>query len=139
MMRLIIPFILFCIVFSWNPLTNACEFETGVSLRNEDNVTYKIHYSPMTSTTRICWIKKPTDKIKNGIGWAHHRKIKGFKILEEKSSGILSSILTAAIDPHTEVCCLCVNRCTIKIEKIGKFSVGNGKTIVIKHGQAYLQ
>ncbi len=133
-MKLLIIFLVTCTVLLSHSIINGCEYESGVSLRNEDNKSYKISYSPYLLTTRICWIKQPTNKTKNGVEWAHSRKIKGFKILKTRSDTLI-----AVISPYTEVCCICVYGCTIEIETIGEINAGNGKTIVIKNGTVFLE
>lgn len=128
---LIIIFLITSTLFS-NSIAKACDYASGVSLRNEDNVSYKIHYSPNPFTTRICWIKNPKETVKNGVVGAHRRSVDGFKVIENRSGRI-----TAIVAPNKEICCICVDCCTIKIDKIGEVTFDDGKTIVIRNGKIF--
>ncbi len=127
-----ILFLLTFFIISISPLLSL-EFENGVHLINEDNISYKIVYTNTILTTTICFVSKPAYTIKNGLAPARLRTVKGFKILSEEKSGFNSSKITAIIGPQTTVNCLCVRSCSIDIIDTAKINSLNGKTVIIKN------
>jgi len=122
-MKIIIVLSLFCFIL------NAGDYENGVHIKNKDDKVYKISFFHNSMTTKICNIKKPTKKIKNGIVAIADRKDKNFKVISKKNE------IVGEISKKSTVNCICVRSCEVKVDGIGKKSLKSGQVLIIEKGK----
>ncbi|RHX84480.1 hypothetical protein [Leptospira stimsonii] len=125
-----------CIFLSSSLFSN--EFRTGVHLINRDRVSHEIVYTEsMVPSSKICFVKKSTKAMKNGIAPIPLRKNeKGFRILSRESDPQKFQIITkVVIDAETVVPCLSMELDSIGFkEKAWNQRVKN-QTLTIKNGE----
>jgi hypothetical protein len=116
------------------------DFIDGVHIQNKDDKTYIIKFNHYSMTTKICNIKKPTDKIKNGIASVVDRKDKNLKITKkEKEKNFVGDKITAKINKNSNVDCICVRNSYIEVVGIGKKSLKSGSILIIKNGKLIIK
>lgn len=129
------PYIL-SILFS--SALSAQEFRTGVHLINRDRVSHEIVYTEsMVPSSKICFVKKSTKTMKNGIVPIPLREnVKGFRILSrENDSQKFQTVTKAVINAETVVSCLSMELDSITFEKKTWNQTVKDRTLIIENGE----
>ncbi|TGM57064.1 hypothetical protein [Leptospira adleri] len=127
---------LICIFLSSSLFSN--EFRTGVHLINRDRVSHEIVYiESMVPSSKICFVKKSTKAMKNGIVPIPLREnVKGFRILSrENDPQKFQTVTKAVIDAETLVSCLSMELDTISFEKKTWNQSVKDRTLIIENGE----
>ncbi len=115
----------------------AQEFKTGVHLINRDKVSHTIVYTEsMSPSSKICFVKKSTKAMKNGIVPVSLREnVKGFRILSrENDSKKFQTITTAVIEAGTTLSCLSMELDSLTFGKEGWNQKIKDQTLIIENG-----
>jgi len=118
----------------------ACDFSTGMSIRNEDSESHVISYNPVALSARVCEVRQSTAHVKRGLVSAeqrvdHNGKLPGFTLLQDSTSADTTSLLPAqtraTLDAGAEVCCLSTWPSAVTIQGLGAIHPKDGQTIII--------
>ncbi|MBM9501316.1 hypothetical protein JWG44_13750 [Leptospira sp. 201903071] len=127
---------LFCILIFFS--LSAEEFKNGVHLINRDKVSHEIVYTEsMIPSSKICFVKKSTKAVKNGIAPVSLREgIVGFRILSKKNeTQTFQTVTKAVVEAGANVPCLSLSLESFSLGKEISNSKIKDQTIVIESGK----
>ncbi|MBM9578877.1 hypothetical protein JWG45_17160 [Leptospira sp. 201903070] len=128
---------LFFVSILFSSALTAQEFKTGVHLINRDKVSHTIVYTEsMSPSSQICFVKKSTKAMKNGIVPVSQREnVKGFRILfKENDSKKFQTMTRAVIEPGTTLSCLSMELDSISFGKERWNQKIKDQTLIIENG-----
>lgn len=134
---LFIIFVFANILIAGDTISLSCSnlYKTGVSVINEDSISRSFYYYGSALSTKICLIKEPTEKIKNGIAPFDFRKElpPGITVTKKNNGNLIS------MEPNSRLCCLSAHDATIIDKDYGKISVKSGELLIFVNGGVMIE